>query len=193
MTVAVSVTSYLWLTLEIVLLVRDRVRGKGSTEHDRGTRLINFLLVILAVAGAEVVGNVFRDDDLLRLPGSGDTTGYAIAGLAVMWAGLVIRVWAIVVLGQAFRMTVEVHAGQRIVRHGPYRWVRHPSYTGLLLLAIGIGVAMDDWISLALTLVLPIAALSWRIAVEERVLIDLLGPPYQAYRTHTKRLVPGLW
>jgi protein-S-isoprenylcysteine O-methyltransferase Ste14 len=182
---------YLWLALEIALLARDRVRGKGSAERDRGSRLVNFLLIVVAVIGAQVVANAFKDG--LRLPGSHAAAGYAAAGLAIMWLGLLVRVWAILVLGRAFRTTVEVDAGQQVVQHGPYRWVRHPSYTGLLLLAVGSGLAWDNWISLALTLVLPISALAWRISVEERVLTEVLGPPYASYRARTKRLLPGVW
>lgn len=193
MTIVLIMTSYLWVALEIVLLVRDRVRGKGSAERDRGSRLINFLLVVAAVLGAEVVATAVDPDGALRLPGPPGAVGYPIAGVVVMWLGLGLRLWAILVLGRAFRTTVEVDAGQRVVRHGPYRWVRHPSYTGLLLLAVGTGIAWDNWVSLALTLVLPVLALTWRIAVEERVLVEVLGPPYESYRASTKRLVPGLW
>lgn len=189
MIIAVNVTSYLWFALEIALLVRDRVRGMGSVDRDRGTRFVTFLVVVVAVAGAQVVGAAFRHSGTLSLPGS----GYGVAGLVVMWVGLVLRVWAILALGQSFRTTVEVWEGQQVVRRGPYRWVRHPSYTGLLLLAIGVGIAMDDWVSLALTVVLPITAVLWRISVEERELVHVLGGPYESYRAQTKRLVPGLW
>jgi Isoprenylcysteine carboxyl methyltransferase (ICMT) family len=55
------------------------------------------------------------------------STGLSAIGLLVMWTGLAVRIWAIVVLGNSFRMTVEVDTSQRIVDSGPYRWVRHPS------------------------------------------------------------------
>ena len=58
------------------------------------------------------------------------STALSVAGPIVMWTGLVVRIWAIVVLGQSFRTTVEVDTGQKVVESGPYRWVRHPSYTG---------------------------------------------------------------
>ncbi|MFL6122478.1 methyltransferase family protein, partial [Actinophytocola sp.] len=145
------------------------------------------------VVGAEVVATAFHPEDGLRLPGPRDAEGYLIAGVVTMWLGLLLRLWAILVLGRAFRTTVEVDAGQQVTRHGPYRWVRHPSYTGLLLLAVGSGLAWDNWISLVLTLVLPVLALAWRISVEERVLVEVLGPPYESYRARTKRLLPGLW
>ena len=74
-----------------------------------------------------------------------------------------------------------------------YRWVRHPSYTGLLLIAAGIGLANGTWPGLAICLTLPAIALIHRIHVEEAALSRIIGDPYRAYQDHTKRLLPGLW
>jgi protein-S-isoprenylcysteine O-methyltransferase Ste14 len=76
---------------------------------------------------------------------------------------------------------------------GPYRWVRHPSYTGLLLIAAGIGLAAGTWPGLVVCLVLPAAAMLLRIRVEEAALTRVLGDPYRAYQSRAKRLIPGLW
>ena len=113
--------------------------------------------------------------------------------MIVVWLGLAIRVWAIVALGRAFRTTVEVDSGQAIVSTGPYRWVRHPSYSGLLLIVFGCGLAAGNWLALAVCLLLPLPALLWRIHVEEAELIRVLGDRYRAYQAHTKRLFPGVW
>jgi protein-S-isoprenylcysteine O-methyltransferase Ste14 len=110
-----------------------------------------------------------------------------------MWAGLVLRIWAIAVLGKSFRMTVEVDTGQKVVDSGPYRWVRHPSYTGILLLMVGLGLVYGNWPALAILLVLPAGVLIHRILVEEAVLTKVIGRAYTEYAAHTKRLVPGLW
>ena len=104
-----------------------------------------------------------------------------------------IRVWSVVVLGRSFRTTVEVDAAQPVVSRGPYRWVRHPSYTGLLLIAVGFGLALSTWPGLVICLVLPAVAILRRIGVEENELTRVLGDPYRDYRSHTKRLIPGLW
>ena len=123
-----------------------------------------------------------------RIPGP-----YRAAGVIVMWLGLAIRVWAIAALGRSFRTTVEVDPGQAIVSSGPYRWVRHPSYTGLLLILAGCGLALGHWLALAICVALPLAALLRRIRVEEAELTRVLGEPYEAYRTRTRRLIPGVW
>jgi protein-S-isoprenylcysteine O-methyltransferase Ste14 len=115
------------------------------------------------------------------------------AGTVVMWLGLAVRAWAVVALGQAFRTTVEVDTDQPVVTRGPYRWVRHPSYTGLLLLMAGVGLAVGSWVGLLICVLVPGWAILRRIRVEEAELGRVLGEPYQAYRRHTRRLVPGLW
>jgi len=106
--------------------------------------------------------------------------GHLIAGLVVMWAGLAVRIWAILVLGRAFRTTVEVDPGQAVVDCGPYRWVRHPSYAGTLVISAGVGLTLGNWLSLAIMLLLPLAAMLRRISVEETALTEVLGQPYQA-------------
>jgi protein-S-isoprenylcysteine O-methyltransferase Ste14 len=112
----------------------------------------------------------------------------------VLWLGLALRVWAIATLGRNFRTTVEVDPTQTVISGGPYRWVRHPSYTGLLLIAVGFGLVRGAWVSLALCVVLLLPALVRRIHVEEAELDHVLGDAYSGYRSTTKaRLIPGLW
>jgi protein-S-isoprenylcysteine O-methyltransferase Ste14 len=185
---AVQLTIAIWLLFEVGMLVRDRVRGKGGIARDGGTLWLNFLVIGVAVTAAGALTGTL---------GHGGwqfgTTGLTVAGLLVMWAGLVVRVWAIVVLGRSFRMTVEVDAGQRVVDNGPYHWVRHPSYTGILLILTGLGLADGNWAALAVLIAAPAAVLINRIRVEEAVLTEVLGRDYADYVTRTKRLVPGLW
>jgi protein-S-isoprenylcysteine O-methyltransferase Ste14 len=91
------------------------------------------------------------------------------------------------------RTTVEVDPGQAVVSSRPYRWVRHPSYSGLLLFVIGCGLAAGDWLALVVCALLPLPALLRRIQVEEAELISVLGDRYRVYQGQTKRLLPGLW
>jgi protein-S-isoprenylcysteine O-methyltransferase Ste14 len=178
-----------WLALEVGLLIRDRVRGKGSTAQDQGTLWLNIIIIAAAVIAAGLLTDALKGDAAWQF----GSTGLSAAGLLVMWAGLAVRIWAIVVLGQSFRTTVEVDADQQVVDRGPYRWVRHPSYTGILLLMAGLSLAYGDWPALAILLVLPAGVLIHRIFVEEALLTKVIGRAYMDYAAHTKRLVPGLW
>jgi protein-S-isoprenylcysteine O-methyltransferase Ste14 len=193
MVIAVSVTGAVWLVLEVALLVRDRQRGTGGTGRDRGTRALNFALIVLAVVVADALARVISKHSPLWISGAGAHGWPVITGLVIIWLGLAIRVWSVVVLGRWFVTTVEVDAAQPVVSHGPYRWVRHPSYTGLLLIAAGYGLALGTWPGLVLCLVLPEAAVLHRIQVEEAELTRVIGDPYRDYRDHTKRLIPGVW
>jgi protein-S-isoprenylcysteine O-methyltransferase Ste14 len=201
MNFAVYATSWIWLALEVGLRVRDRITRRGSTSRDRATRRTIMLMIVPAILAATAVSYLVPTGSPLRLAGAGtgadagagSVSWPVVAGLAVMWLGLAIRAWAIVVLGRSFRTTVEIDADQPVVARGPYRWVRHPAYTGVLLLATGYGLAMGNWLSLLITVTVPAVAMLRRIGVEETALVETLGRPYEVYRTRTKRLVPGLW
>ena len=183
-----QLTIYVWLAFEVGLLIRDRIRGQGRSARDRGTLWLNFIVLAVAVTAAGILTGALKHDSAWPF----GNLELAATGLILMWIGLIIRIWAIVVLGRSFRMTVEVDAGQQVTDRGPYRWVRHPSYSGILLLLAGLGLACGYWAALAILLVLPAGVLIHRIFVEEAVLAEVMGRPYSEYMTHTKRLVPGL-
>jgi len=178
---ATYVTLVCWFVLEVSLRVREAVRGKGRRGHDRGTRALIAISVGAAIAIAATTG------------GDEPAAAWQAAGVVVMWVGLATRIWAVATLGRSFRTTVEVDAGQAVVSTGPYRWVRHPSYTGLLLIVAGFGLAADNWVSLLACLVLPLPAFVRRIHVEEAELNRVLGDAYRSYQASTARLIPGIW
>jgi len=113
-------------------------------------------------------------------------------GVAVMAAGLALRSWAIATLGRMFSVDVAIQPEHRIVRAGPYHSVRHPSYTGMLLAFAGLGIALGNWLSLALAVVPTTAVILFRVNVEERALMEEFGDVYARYREETYRLFPGL-
>jgi protein-S-isoprenylcysteine O-methyltransferase Ste14 len=111
----------------------------------------------------------------------------------MMWLGLALRIWAIAALGGAFRTTVDVDPDQTVVSNGPYKWIRHPAYAGLVLIVAGFGLARGNWLSFAGCVVLPLPAIRRRIYVEEAELNRVLGDAYRTYQSGTARLVPRLW
>jgi protein-S-isoprenylcysteine O-methyltransferase Ste14 len=115
------------------------------------------------------------------------------AGVMVMLVALAIRWSAIFTLGKSFSSNVAIQDSQQITRTGLYRFVRHPSYLGLLLVFFAIGVHSRNWISFAAVLVPTTAALLYRIHVEEAALAEAFGDDYVAYSRATKRLVPGIY
>ena len=181
------VSIYCWFALEMGLVVRDLVRHRARLGSDRGTRGI----VAVSLGASIFVGILLR-----RWVPVLDTPApevFAVAGLVVIWAGLAVRVWAVVTLGGSFSTFVQADAGQVVVTSGPYRWVRHPSYTGLLLVALGFGLGAHNWLSLLVCAVVPLLGLLPRIAVEESEMTRVLGEQHRSYQRTTRRLVPGLW
>ena len=179
MSAVTQITVAAWVLLELCVRIAEGIRGKGRRERDRATRVWISLSLAAAIAVALAARSTLQP---LRT-----------AGVVVMWLGLVLRAWAILALGASFRTTVEVDPGQAVVTRGPYRWIRHPSYTGLLLIVAGFGLALGNWLSLAACLVLPLPALVWRMHVEEAELDRVLGDAYRSYEAHTARLLPRVW
>jgi len=107
-----------------------------------------------------------------------------------MIIGLGLRQWAIAVLGRFFTLTVRVQSNHMIVESGPYRVIRHPSYTGLLLVVAGIALALQTWIGLLINLVVFAVVFGYRIYIEEKALRSVLGEQYVSYSRRTKRLIP---
>jgi protein-S-isoprenylcysteine O-methyltransferase Ste14 len=116
-----------------------------------------------------------------------------LVGIALMLAGIALRQYSMAVLGKFFTFDVAVDSGHALVETGPYRYVRHPSYTGALLTLFGFGLALGNWAGLATALFCLAFAYTYRIRVEEAALSAALGEPYKEYVGRTWRLVPFLF
>ena len=113
-----------------------------------------------------------------------------LIGLILFIAGIILRWYSIVHLGRFFTVDVSIAKEHRVIDSGPYRFMRHPSYTGALIAFVGIGLSLGNWLSIVF-MTLPITfAFLWRIRIEERALIDALGDDYRAYLRRTARLIP---
>lgn len=99
-------------------------------------------------------------------------------GAAMMLTGIGLRQWAIASLGRFFTRAVMIHPEHELLTGGPYRWVRHPSYTGYLITLAGLGLRIDDWLSLLVLVIVPLAGVLYRIHVEKDALHTALGQPY---------------
>ena len=108
-------------------------------------------------------------------------------------AGIVLRQWSIWILGRFFSPNVRIITGQKIVREGPYRILRHPAYTGFLMIFIGLGLALRTWVGTLVNIILLTAAIYYRIRVEENAMKKEFGDEYVEYSRKTKRLIPYLF
>jgi protein-S-isoprenylcysteine O-methyltransferase len=117
----------------------------------------------------------------------------ASASVILFVAGLVLRWWAIVTLGRFFTVDVTIEKDHELVERGPFRIVRHPSYTGVLLAFVGLALSLRNWAALVVILVPIGAAFIHRMNVEEDALSRALGSCYAEYMKRTKRLVPFVY
>ncbi|MCJ7452791.1 MAG: isoprenylcysteine carboxylmethyltransferase family protein [Steroidobacteraceae bacterium] len=161
--------------------------GAPSRETDRSSLRFLWLVILASIALAIVAAKTMPQFGSQLL-----AVGYSL-GVLVFVLGLALRWYAIVYLGRFFTVDVAIAEDHRVVDSGPYRVVRHPSYTGALLGFLGFGICLGNWLSLAVV-ILPIAlAFMRRIHVEEAALNAALGERYAAYARHTKRLVPWVY
>jgi protein-S-isoprenylcysteine O-methyltransferase len=106
---------------------------------------------------------------------------------------MALRWYSVAVLGRYFTFDVAIQDDQRLVEAGPYRYLRHPSYSGALLSLLGFGLSIGNWAGLAASLACLSFAYAYRIPIEESVLVSALGETYKRYQKRTWRLVPFLF
>lgn len=168
---------------EFGLISRSRpVRGEANI--DRGSTAVIVLaswigmFTAFAVAGVPAF-TIYRGQKV-----------WFVAGLVSLLLGTAIRRHCWRMLGQYFTGNVRTASDQPVIQSGAYRWVRHPSYTGGMLMYLGTGLGLTNWLSVLLVTVVPFAAYVYRVRVEERALLANLGPRYEDYMRRTKRFVP---
>ena len=175
--------SALLLASEIALAVARRSKSQAKGK-DRLT-----LPLLWTVIGLSIFAGLFLRVALPqgRLP---HPQIVYVIGLSLFLLGLIIRWIAIIHLGRFFTVNVAIADDHELITTGPYRYVRHPSYTGTLLIFLGFGLCTLNIFSLA-AIFLPItAAFLWRMHVEEAALKQAFGDRYQTYATTTSRLIP---
>jgi len=194
-----GVLGYLTIGLCAAWILMERLssaaRGRSGSTGGRDRLSLSFFWSALIVSIPVAVALKFllesRGGGAGRIDLLSPFVGYL--GCLVIVGGLVVRLSAIRTLGRQFTYTVSIVEDHRIVDTGIYRRVRHPSYLGTLLCLLGLGLALQNWISLIILLVVPLAAIRYRISVEEQVLVDHFGEQYAEYCRRTKRLIPGIY
>jgi len=168
------------------VMLRGR-RVKGAANLDRGSLALFDVTGVLSVPAGIVLG--FTEYGRVRAC----EPFAAAAGVVMLVAGTALRWAAIRMLWSYFTVNVSILEGQRVVRRGLYGVVRHPSYAGLLLRYMGLGLSFANWASAALVFVPLLCATLYRIRVEEAALREHFGEEYATYARATKRLVPSVF
>jgi protein-S-isoprenylcysteine O-methyltransferase Ste14 len=176
-----------WGVGERALTVRrDLHAGAWRSRSDAGS----YYWILAGVLSGFVAGFALAGTGILSLPWPAIRLGL---GLTIAWTGILLRWWSVLTLAELFTTRVMVHEDQRVVRTGPYGFVRHPSYLGLLVLLVGLGLALGSAASALVMVAMPTVGVVKRIRVEESALVAERGPRYTDYCQGRARLLPGVW
>ncbi|MEP6478955.1 MAG: isoprenylcysteine carboxylmethyltransferase family protein [Rhodoglobus sp.] len=182
LTIAI-VTVLTWVVLERVQDFRHRGGGK---RQDRGS----YLLLVFCILATGVVALLSTTVPSLTV--GGQPVPFVV-GVVLAWGGIVLRAASFRALGRYFTFHVETRPHQPVIATGPYRVLRHPSYTGLWLTLVGLALMCGTWVAVVAAVLLPGIGLAVRIRVEERALEAELGEAYRAFAATRKRLIPFVW
>ena len=162
---------------------------KPTTRRDSGAARIVYTVPL--VLGASVLllhGD--GDNPLFREIWRRTILGYWV-GIGVMLLGFAFTIWARLTLGRNWSGTVTMKESHELIQTGPYAWVRHPIYTGLILMFIGTAIVVDQWRGwLAPCLVT--LGFYLKLRIEERWMRELFGAAYDVYAKRVGMLVPGV-
>jgi protein-S-isoprenylcysteine O-methyltransferase Ste14 len=178
---------FIWLLPEVLSSFTD-TKDKEIKVHDRSSSVVLLICIWLGVFVSINIAFVARS---FIIPWH-RTLLFAI-GIFLMLAGVAFRWYSIRVLGKYFTRQVAIQPGQTVVENGPYRLIRHPSYSGALITIFGLGLALTNWLSLLVVMVITFIGYSYRVWVEEKTLANVLGEPYRQYMRRTKRFIPFLY
>ena len=177
---------FVWIASEIfgaALVPRLRRRGAVRVKRDRGSRALITVAILVSMLSAFYFGYA----GVGALP---DWIFYA--GIFLVFLGVLVRQYAIAILGRFFSLSVQIAEDHKVVAKGPYRLVRHPSYTGILITFTGLGLAVQSLGAVLVLLLFFGISFGYRMSVEERTLLSGLGSDYAGYMKRTKRLIPFL-
>jgi len=170
-----------WILSEFINNIWS-LKNSQKTNKDKGS----FRLIIAASYAMLFVVFLFRGFESGAFNGNPQYVGFIF-----IVAGIFLREWAIWVLGKQFTVRVQVRDKTKLVTQGPYRYIRHPSYTGGFLTFVGIPLAIGTWTGALITTVVSMIAYQYRIRIEEEALQEAFGYEYEEYKKRTWKLFPG--
>ena len=175
-----------WGVSELCLALAKRSRSNATSKD--GHSLVTIWLVYLFVIPLAIFA-------AYHLPGCRLPWPEFVAGLGVglFVLGSILRFYSIIHLGRFFTVNVAIAADHRLVVTGPYRFARHPSYSGAMLAAFGFALSFQNWASVLIIFIPCCAVMGWRMHIEEKVLLDAFGEEYRNYMRRTKRLMPLIY
>jgi len=176
----------IWGASEICLTLTKR-SGAGATSRDRHSLVAIWLVTVAGIALGILAA--------FNLPSFGIPRPELsiVLGIFAFVTGLALRWYSVIHLGRFFTVDVAIAEDHQLVDSGPYRFIRHPSYAGILLACLGFALSFTNWASLFAIFIPCLAVILWRVHIEEEALIAALGDEYRNYMRRTKRLIPMVY
>jgi protein-S-isoprenylcysteine O-methyltransferase Ste14 len=171
---------------EIALFLFKRSGKSLSSKMDRGSSWVLWITITVSISVTIILQRY--NIAVIQLP----RLIINVIALFFLVGGLIFRWIAIISLGKFFTVDVAIHEEHVLVQRGLYKYVRHPSYTGLLCEFIGLGIYFGTWVSLIIIVVPFTFAIIYRIRCEEAVLLEKFAKQYKDYKASTKSLIPGI-
>jgi protein-S-isoprenylcysteine O-methyltransferase len=179
----IAILFVVWFGCERLFTRRSR---RGHTSKDRGSAVVvvsvQIVSICLGIQAAYHTDCLFPAVQVVR-----------VCGFCIYVLGFILRFYSIFYLGRFFTTNVTIAADHHIVDSGPYRFIRHPSYTGIFMLYLGICLCIGNWATTLIMIVPIFCAFLYRMKVEETALREALGEPYANYMRRTKRLIPMVY
>ncbi|GAB0154844.1 protein-S-isoprenylcysteine O-methyltransferase [Chryseobacterium sp. Alg-005] len=174
-----------WLLSEIIYKRKLRSEEKDQ-KKDSSTLSILWIVIILSIAAAVSISYIFKFPITPK-------SWIFYTGEAFILLGIIFRLIIIRSLGRYFTVDVAIRENHKIKKEGFYKYLRHPSYAFSLLTFLGLGLFLNNWLSLVFAFVPPFLAFNYRMKVEEEALIDEFGDEYIQYRRSTKKILPFIY
>jgi len=182
----INVLGFTVIAVEVVLLITKRAKSGRDIVSDSKS-----LTIIWKTIGIGICATLLSYVLLPHPFFVGHRFEYGAAMLLI--SGMALRWYSIYYLGKQFTVNVAIIEGHRLVTSGPYRLIRHPSYTGLLMIFLGLGIHSNHIVGI-LVLTLPVIwAIHNRIGIEEAAMKAFFGIEYKLYREQTRKLIPYIY
>ncbi len=181
--IAVSLISLSGICINIF---KKSERGQTVSVQDHGTLFLLRTLILIALISSILL--YFSECGRVKYP-----VFIIYFGHLFVITGLILRWMVVVSMGAAFTVKVSIIKGHSLITNGLFKYIRHPSYSALILYYSGLGLIMQNWICLLILLILPVFAVFKRIITEEAVLTSQFGQEYTSYKQNSNKLIPYIY
>ena len=177
---------WIWIVFGVFWLLAAFAQKRTVRRQSSSSRLFQVAIILLAVLPFHAFGGRL---EILRQHFLPNAPGIRIVGALLVLAGCGFAVWARFILGTNWSGTVTVKENHVLITRGPYAWVRHPIYTGVLLALLGNAV-VGGKIAYLLAVGAVMLAFWLKLRIEEKFMLETFGQQYATYKQHVKALVP---